>query len=424
MSVLGGGLGGGQGGPVIDRPDDDVMVEEEQIDNQDFDWEHCQVAVVDQALFPNGSSLGFGEIEVHDIGQGNCVALVEKRFGPNFVDIRRPLCFIDFGIPMFFMKQSAPGAPGHGQPMAVDTGVAAAQSIFITHWDWDHWAGALYNQRQDLNGVTEAQHARGKNWFVPRQELGNTHLAFATDMHQANRLFCLDFDDPLEYYVHQLGKFILLIEGARVFQDPYSNNQNDVVDQRGNASYWRNNVSNVFTLLQYFNTDEADYAFNIATYNEMMSMSRSATLFPGDADYTCIPSLRTQMRLCFQAAYNQPVAMATYRYVIATHHGSGRNMPGSDGTRRADNLFDIPPRAATQDSTAVISSGLYANGARCYGHPNANAITEYQNRGWTILTTAALFQTPRGSVRLTMPYFPIAGPARYTLADALAYDPP
>ena len=111
---------------------------------------------------PNISGLG-----IMDVGMGNCALLFDQA--------REPVVYFDVGYPLFFFTSSVPNTlrptiggvvnPAYEGPIM--NNVANNLSVFLSHWDWDHWR---------LGRVAGLQHLQ---WTYPVQPLGPSSLAFS-----------------------------------------------------------------------------------------------------------------------------------------------------------------------------------------------------------------------------------------------------
>ena len=108
------------------------------------------------------SSLSISEradaLVAFDIGQGSASALLD--------DCQMPIMYHDLGAGITRNKKTTPSR--------LEFCWSNSPVIVLSHWDMDHWAGAL----KDTNALD-------KTWIAPRQKLGPTHTAFANDILRA-----------------------------------------------------------------------------------------------------------------------------------------------------------------------------------------------------------------------------------------------
>ncbi|KAB5621233.1 hypothetical protein F7234_16595 [Pseudomonas putida] len=132
-------------------------------------------------------------VVVYDIGQGSATALVDWR--------GRPVIFFDLGWPTSFNARTRPAHPPalfdpEKCPICRETSRPPAP-VILSHWDFDHWAYAIENDRYDYTRnaaiLRFKPEAINRPWILPKpprigntKGLGPTHMRLLTEL--PNRL--------------------------------------------------------------------------------------------------------------------------------------------------------------------------------------------------------------------------------------------
>lgn len=108
-------------------------------------------------------------LAVYDVGQGNANALISS------FNEKCPVVYFDMGCGI--------GAHVSTAPLDLKFCTCNKPLIILSHWDQDHWAGALHIKSQALP----------LTWVVPRQQLDGVHKSFAHEIISAGgKLLVLD----------------------------------------------------------------------------------------------------------------------------------------------------------------------------------------------------------------------------------------
>lgn len=107
-------------------------------------------------------------VAVYDVGQGNCNAIVNS--------YSMPVVYYDFGRPLSFNNKTAPSP----WPKFCFT---ERPPIILSHWDFDHWAGAKLGKGRWHSDATNTP------WIAPRQYLSPNHLKFVIELIKNSSLF-------------------------------------------------------------------------------------------------------------------------------------------------------------------------------------------------------------------------------------------
>ena len=97
-------------------------------------------------------------LAIYDVGQGNCNALISS------TTETCPVVYFDMGRGI--------GAHASTAPIGLDFCICKKPMIILSHWDQDHWAGALHIKSKALP----------LTWVVPRQQLDAVHKSFAHEI--------------------------------------------------------------------------------------------------------------------------------------------------------------------------------------------------------------------------------------------------
>lgn len=131
------------------------------------------------------------DVVVYDIGQGSATALVDWR--------GRPVIFFDLGWPTSFNARTRPAHPPalfdpEKCPICRETSRPPAP-VILSHWDFDHWAYAIENDRYDYTRNAAKMRfkpeAIDRPWILPKpprigntKGLGPTHMRLLTELPQ------------------------------------------------------------------------------------------------------------------------------------------------------------------------------------------------------------------------------------------------
>ncbi|MFI8581039.1 hypothetical protein [Ectopseudomonas khazarica] len=108
-------------------------------------------------------------LAIYDVGQGNSNALISS------TSETCPVVYYDMGCGI--------GAHASTAPTGLDFCTCNDPLVILSHWDQDHWAGALHIKSKALP----------LTWVVPRQQLDAVHKSFAHEIVSAGgRLLVLD----------------------------------------------------------------------------------------------------------------------------------------------------------------------------------------------------------------------------------------
>ena len=199
-------------------------------------------------------------------------------------------CYVDLG--------GGSGPNNHTFPTALKSFCfTVSPPIILTHWDEDHWSSGVRDRR-----------ALARHWIAPRQHLGVKQVAFiAAIITAGGRVIFVDAGMP----AIQIGQLYL-----------------ELCTGRG-----RNHSGISVTLC------------------EAVDIAPRRMLFPGDADYRYIPSVRNQ----------------DYLSVVVPHHGSALK-PKS-----------VPPLSPQQPESRLVYSYGPNN---TYHHPTDGTRKAHHNAGW------------------------------------------
>lgn len=119
-------------------------------------WPDADISDLTNVLSRN--AIGASAFAALDIGQGSATALLDDR--------HVPFLYHDLGAGIFRNAKTT--------PPSLRFCWTARPIIILSHWDQDHWAGALKDNR-----------ALSHTWIVPRQPLKASHTAFANSILRA-----------------------------------------------------------------------------------------------------------------------------------------------------------------------------------------------------------------------------------------------
>lgn len=190
-----------------------------------------------RAIFDGVQVNGDVSVAVYDVGQGNCNAVVNSHF--------MPVVYYDFGRPLSFNNNTAPSP----WPKFCFT---ERPPIILSHWDFDHWAGAKLGKGQ---WHPEAIHTP---WIAPRQYLSPNHLKFVIELIKNSSLFY--WPTALNSMSTSFGEIVRC-----------SGPSNGLKEERNNSG-----------LALFATTD-----------NHLQNRSMVSVLLPGDAEFQYITSRNT-----------------------------------------------------------------------------------------------------------------------------------
>lgn len=110
-------------------------------------------------------------LAVYDVGQGNCNAFLR-----NVAPSAFPTLYYDLGAGVYRNSFTTPAN--------LIFCFSLVDTIVLSHWDADHWAGAYAMMVPSSTGTPGAgtYPALSKTWLAPEQKAGPVHLAFAYDI--------------------------------------------------------------------------------------------------------------------------------------------------------------------------------------------------------------------------------------------------
>jgi|GEM_PF-7025361 len=118
-------------------------------------------------------------VAVLNVGQGNCNALRDERGWPTV--------YYDLGAGVLWNS--------HTRPPDLRFCFSQEPPVFLSHWDFDHWYGAMLPSMPD--------NSRSGMWFAPRQKVGARTIKFAASL-RALRLW------PASIPHHDFGPFTVV----------------------------------------------------------------------------------------------------------------------------------------------------------------------------------------------------------------------
>lgn len=194
-------------------------------------------------------------VRFYDVGQGDCIGLETDE------DVH---LYVDYGG---LLDHPDPTPNGVKSRLPIKSGM----SIILTHWDWDHYNSAKYNQ----DAVDDAE------WIVPRQLVGPRALKFASSLRRAA---CWPDSAGATAYRFNIGaKFQIQIEKCAA--SPTTSGQKE-----------DRNLTGLAVTIYKLDAQDNDDKY---------------VLLPGDAPYDKIPSVQTIQGKCLG--------------MLAYHHGSKRH---------------------------------------------------------------------------------------------------
>lgn len=119
-----------------------------------------QFETADLALFGNAEC---DHVVVFDVGQGSASASISGNAHAAKV-AGTPEIYFDAGAGVYANQKTRP--PG----LSLEAG--GVKAVFLSHWDTDHWAGAMLARPGADSLLT-------KTWYAPDQVVGPRHVAFA-----------------------------------------------------------------------------------------------------------------------------------------------------------------------------------------------------------------------------------------------------
>ena len=115
-------------------------------------WPDASIEELEAALQTSQRAEG---LAVFDVGQGSATALLDEG--------QLPFLYHDLGAGVTRNT--------HTTPTPLQFCWTNDPVVVLSHWDSDHWAGARHDTR-----------ALSRTWIAPRQSIGPTHSAFASDI--------------------------------------------------------------------------------------------------------------------------------------------------------------------------------------------------------------------------------------------------
>lgn len=230
-------------------------------------------------------------------------------------DQGQPLLYVDVGLPMFFNFASMPPLDGAGNVAIINPGPCLAHNPpgIVTHFHWDHYYMMSFSHN--------AAALKNRHWVMPQQNAGPLINGIIGQINaSANG----------QVHVFPAGMGIFPANLVTILP---------CVPVGGIAAHDLNNTG-------------------IAVVVRIDDGLQRDVLLPGDAAFQT-----------FGAIYGY----ATLRWMVATHHGSDRNM-----------VPPPPPDVANQGRLAYSYgiNGPAAGGQHCYGHPRPAAVMAYPAAGW------------------------------------------
>jgi len=211
-----------------------------------------KASLPDLDLFDESSITALTGIRVFDVGQGDCIGLLNQD--------SEVFCYVDFG-----------GLNDHPDKKVREPSASRKRlrsklkgknvSIILTHWDKDHYWSA-YSKNPD---------AKGCRWIVPRQHVSPQAALFASQLKNASRWPEVIKDEPVEVDVGD--NHAIHVKKVSPF-DSNSINSN------------RNNSGLVVTITEYREQNPESYM-----------------LMPGDCPYHLI-NLNSNMSISGLVAYH------------------------------------------------------------------------------------------------------------------------
>lgn len=240
-------------------------------------------------------------LATYDIGQGAANALL------NSAD--RPALFFDLGCGVYRNATTTPPGP-------LRFCLCGADTIILSHWDADHWAGALKDRR-----------ALTQTWIVPRQTLGPKHKAFAADiLSQGGRLLIVPNAPRTYQATNAAGQSLRLRRGTGA---PSDRNRSGLVlsVEDGLARSGRG----------WLLTGDAGYdaiSLPISTGLAAVVVPHHGATMGAKSDAAIPSPARAYHRLCYSFGPDKPAHIAAFvRYSPARAGCRYPRHPGSTGTR-------------------------------------------------------------------------------------------
>jgi hypothetical protein len=275
-----------------------------------------------------------------DVGQGDCNAIIgARRNGGGAVTGTRIITYFDMGGGCGRCARTNPDY-GNVANMAARFDFTVNPSIILSHWDKDHYYGAV-----------NAPTSHGMNWLAPRQRIG---VQCARFVNRLTNIQCY----PAAGNAH---RYQIANQGGT----PHGGNGHIYVEQATGNANDRNLNGLCVTAITRDALDTADVG---------------KIVMPGDAPYQDIPSL---------AAPPGGAPGGALAALFAYHHGSRTHF--TLATRAAI------PAAPTVNTPLAFSYGLTAGNANGFGHPHATAVAHYRTgngvgAGWNARSNTASVQ--------------------------------
>jgi hypothetical protein len=267
-------------------------------------------------------------VKILDYGQGDCNAIVDQK--------GRPLIFFDMGGGKHTGSRSHPwheswiddymGVTPASCTRAPD--IALQPTVILSHWDGDHYSTAWYMVNHDKTSKkvpdpNEAKKVKDLRWLVPRQ-----------CKHPSKLEFVLDLKDLRCWPEGTTTHTFKLTSGTSLVVDKCMNG--------GSGSAYDPNLDGLAVVLEREKSGQVE-----------------RMVLPGDAPFHVIPSCKKGL---------DKVVL-----LLAFHHGSRTHL---------EEAKDCIPEPLPGKGEIAYTFGLKPNGGRCYGHPNKEAIKEYEEKGW------------------------------------------
>lgn len=290
-------------------------------------WTPVSSKVVSTMAKPDTEVKGVRAI---DFGQGDCNAIIATDGDGD----EKPIVFFDIGGGSGQCSHTHRHHPSYGKtgekgwariPPRLDT--THNPAVIISHWDKDHY----YSATKAVDKVKDLA------WIGPRQLVGP-----------------------------QCEKFIGKLTNVKCFPDGHAGVRYQLPAKTGHVDLYieqadspghkdRNLSGLICTLVKH------DGGGN----------DGDKIIMPGDAPYNKIPSMKL---------VNPPGPKGTVKKLFAYHHGSREHM-----NHAAAHIPDQPGGGHLLQMTY----GLLAGGSNYYGHPHADAVAEYNGKGWTTRANTA-----------------------------------
>ncbi|WP_208449971.1 hypothetical protein [Burkholderia sp. BCC0419] len=137
---------------------------------QAFSFAHLPTAD-ERFLAPRLQRVCADLLAIYDVGQGNCNSFLKNQVSSAF-----PTLYYDLGAGVYRNSSTT--------PTNLVFCFSRVDTVILSHWDADHWAGAYAMMAPASAGAPGAgtYPALSKTWLAPEQKAGPVHLAFAYDI--------------------------------------------------------------------------------------------------------------------------------------------------------------------------------------------------------------------------------------------------